>query len=165
MLYHDHSQRRRRPGDHRIWRKRRDNRLSLSTTDDNIRIATEFMGIVTIPLSIATCTGAACPEELMPAVETQAEQLASVDAHIFTRQTLTELSQKSRLVSCQGQDCPANIPQFDPSETVTLRNGHVTVEGVLTGFEADAYIVDTKDMGVVRVAADFECIGASCPAS
>ena len=134
----------------------------LTTTEGNIRLATEFMGIVTIPVSGATCIGAACPDDLKPVTDETPQEVASV-GKTFTQQTLSELSQKSRLVSCQGQGCPPNIPLFDVANKVTLKNGDVVLEGVLTGLEPDAYIVSTKDLGVVRVAASFECIGTTCP--
>lgn len=151
--------------------------LLIAKDETSIRVATEFMGIVTVPVAGSSCIGAGCPESMRVAPVVEDVQIGSDDLDIskiedadklaLNRQSptpdLAGLQQRSKLVSCQGAGCFKTLFPSNIAQPVMLKRGSITVEGVLSGFEPGAYILSTAQMGEVRVASTYECIGQSCP--
>jgi len=151
--------------------------LLIAKDETSIRVATEFLGIVTVPVAGSSCIGAGCPDSMRAAPVVEDVKVASDDLGINAiensdklalkrqspRPDLEDLQQRSKLVSCQGAGCFKTLFPSNIAQPVMLKKGSITIEGVLTGFEPDAYILKTAQMGEVRVASTFECIGESCP--
>jgi hypothetical protein len=126
------------------------------------------------------CVGAACPEgthiELTgePIVLTSKQGDVSltghlieiVDDHYVLATDIGEMKIAIASVNCEGESCVAQEEEepFAFGGNVTLIGGTARLEGVLTDLVDGAYVIDTANMGMLRVSTDtYTCEGDGCP--
>lgn len=148
----------------------------LEASDTSLRLNT-LSGAITIPKVGVTCIGAACPDDIRldvteaPVLLTAHDgttriggALLGVENGQYVLATdLGEIRVDLTAATCEGEACPdqPEPPQF--GGLVTLTNGTTSVEGTLTGFDDEGYLVEVKGLGALRVAKDFTCAGEGCP--
>lgn len=148
----------------------------IEATDDSVRIDT-LMGAVTIPFQGVSCIGVVCPDAIRLEVATAPVVLSTKDGtatlagdligiedgQYILATDLGELLIDTDQVRCEGEACPVveTAPVFGGQ--VVLTTGTTSIEGVLSGLEDDAYIVEVELLGALRVTRDASCAGEGCP--
>ncbi len=145
--------------------------------DDLIKI-NSAIGIVAVPVEGLSCIGAACPEETRLALTGPTLTLTSIDGSLkLTGQLLEidnreyvlatdigEMRVKADLVSCEGEGCLPETEPFSFGGVVSLVGDAGTLNGTLAGMEEGAFVLDSPDLGLIRVSSDmFKCEGEGCP--
>ena len=118
-------------------------------------VATEF-GELRVDIARATCAGTGCPaaptDRADPAPPEPAPAAAAPDPPISDP---------------AASDGPVRSEPVagDPAAggAVSLTDGLVVIDGILTGVDGDDYVVDVVGVGSVRVPLDYRCSGAGCP--
>lgn len=140
------------------------------------------IGMIAIPLDGLSCVGAACPDgthiELAGEPVTLTSKVGNVslsghlidivDGQYVLATNIGEIKIDTDTVNCAGVDC---LPQEGNDEVpfafggkVTLVGGSARLEGILTDFVDGAFVVETENLGLVRVSSDsYTCEGEGCP--
>lgn len=138
------------------------------------------VGLVAIDVADVVCAGAACPEGTAAEAEVadlpkqvtlksldgqltiSGDMVDFVDGKYVVSNPAGELRVDAAQVTCEGEGCIE--PDAPVSNEVVLVNGTTTIPGKLLGFEDGTYIVETQQLGQVRIDASvFACEGAACP--
>lgn len=148
----------------------------LEVSGDALRLDT-IMGAVTIPMEGVSCIGIACPETIRFNPAPAPVTLTSTDGTMKIGGDLLDIRDGSYLlatdfgeikveiekVACSGAGCPVRDVQYVFGEQVTLSNGTITLDGILTEVESHAYLIEDENLGPIRVSKEFSCTGSGCP--
>ena len=136
------------------------------------------IGLVTIPAEGISCIGLACPESERLQIASAPITLTShdgsaqlsgdllevVDGQYVVASDVGEVRIDIDLVTCDGDGCPEQEPAQTIGGPVVLTSGSTTIEGELLSLEPGAYIVETANLGTIRVSTEqFDCSGPGCP--
>lgn len=136
------------------------------------------IGLIAVPIEGLSCIGAACPEGTRLELTGPTLTLTAVDGNLkLTGQLLEivdgeyvlatnigEVRIGADLVTCEGDGCLPETETFAFGGEVTLVGDAGTLNGTLAGMEDGAFVLDSPDLGLIRVSSEmFRCEGEGCP--